>query len=126
MLLDPCKAGDPQLLTFAENGEVFPRWGEIAKQRAYSRAKVSIETYHLNHSDFVNARAALGRKLQRLIDDADRYFKRLDTATPDMEHAYSEVIHQILDCIQPDAEFSAFARTIVQNARDKECLAGVA
>lgn len=126
MLLDPCKAGDPQLITFAENGEVFPRWSETARPRAYSRAKVSIETYHLNHSDFVNARAALGRELQRLIDDADRYFKRLDSATPDMEHAYSNVIRQILDCIHPDAEFSAFARTIVQNAKDRECLAGVA
>jgi uncharacterized protein (TIGR02646 family) len=125
-LLDPCKAGDPQLLTFAENGEIFPRWAESSRPRAYSRAKVSIETYHLNHTDFVNARVALGRKLQKLIDEADRYFKRLDSATPDMEHAYSEVIRKILECIHPDAEFSAFARTVVQNARDRECLAGIA
>lgn len=126
LLLDPCRAGDPQLLAFAENGEALPRYSEVARPRAYDRAHKSIELYHLNHSDFVTARQELGRRIEELIARADRFWKRLDNGNSDNDEAYSNAINDILDHLDQDAEFSAFAKMIVDKHRDKECLAGVA
>jgi hypothetical protein len=126
LLLDPCKAGDPQLLAFADNGEAMPRYSEEKYPRLHERARKTIETYHLNHSDFVGARIELMRRLEGLVKRAERFWKRLDEGNTDNEAAYSNVIDDILDCIDPDAEFSAFAKMIVDRYRDKEYLAGVA
>ena len=126
LFLDPCRAGDPQLLTFAENGEALPRHSETLRQRAYERARKSIEIYHLNHSDFVAARLGLKRRLEKLIKRAEHSWKRLDEGNADMDKAYSNIISDILDCIDPDAEFSAFAKMIVDKYRCKDYLAGVA
>lgn len=126
LLLDPCKAGDPQLLAFAENGEALPRYSEEFRPRAYERARRSIEIYHLNHSDFVAARLELKGHLEELIKRAERFWKRLDEGNADMDAAYSNAMRDILNHIDSNAEYSAFAKMIVDNHRDKEYLAGVA
>lgn len=125
VLLDPCCAGDPQLLTFAENGEALPRWAEVSHPRKFGRAAVSIGIYHLNHTDFVRARANLGQRLKRLITNADRYYKNLESATPIEAHAFSEAVDEILVHTTDAAEFSAYARTIVENHRHLEWVNGL-
>jgi len=125
LLLDPCKAGDPQLLAFADNGEALPRHSEKTYPRLYKRARVTIETYHLNHSDFKNARLELMRRLEVQVKRAERFWKRLDEGNADIEQAYSNAIKDILDHIDDDAEFSAFAKMIVDKYRGKDYLAGL-
>ncbi len=113
-------------VAFAENGEALPRHSEKVRLRAYERARNSIEIYHLNHSDFVDARLQLKRHLEELIKRAKHFWKRLDEGNADMDEAYSNAIKDIFDHIDPNSEFSAFSKMIVDKYRDKEYLAGVA
>jgi hypothetical protein len=125
VLLDPCCPGDPQLLTFAENGEALPRWSEESHPRKHRRARESIGIYHLNHTDFVRARTNLGERLKRLVENADRYYRNLEHASPIEEHAYSEAVREILELTSDDAEFSAYAKTVVENHKHLEWVGGL-
>lgn len=123
LLIDPCKADEVSLITFKEDGEVMPRWGEQDPYKNQKAAR-SIELYSLNHSDFVRARIALRDQIEEARLNAQRFFKRLEDGDADHEHAYAAAI-QILRRLQsPAAPHSGFCAALLRKYRDEPYLEG--
>jgi hypothetical protein len=122
LLLDPCNPADVALITFAENGEAIPRYSEQDKPRLYARAKKSEELYHLNHSDFVKARINIRVQLEKLIEDSERYYRKLDNGDATNDYAYMRAIVQLREACSEKAPFSSFALAYLQPYRTKDSL----
>jgi hypothetical protein len=122
LLIDPCDPADVALITFAENGEATERHSESAKPRLYKKAQLSIELYHLNHSDFVKARIEIRDKLRQPIEDAQWYYQKLDTADVQTQNAYKRAIQQLREACNERAPFSSFAVAMLQPYRFDESL----
>jgi len=125
LLIDPCEPAEVALITFAENGEARERYSESEKPRLHKKAKLSIELYHLNHTDFVKARTSIRDRLRQFIDDARWYYQKLDDADAKTEHAYARAIQQLREACSERAPFSSFAIAILQPYRLDESLAAV-
>lgn len=124
MLLDPCKVADVRLLTFKEDGEAMPREDEKAKPRMFKRADMSIKFYSLNHSDFVRARIALRDEMTKLVKDAIKYYKKLESGDATLDHAYEQAIQKLRSLTSYHAEFSSFCIAYLENFKHEEALAG--
>ncbi len=118
LLLDPCKAHDPGLLDFLENGRPCPKYPDHPVKKL--RAKVSIELYHLDHPALMEQRRLLAAKLKRDINSADGLFPRCDTGDPAIDEAFNTIIGRLCDAMANKAELSSFARKFIAGFRDKE------
>ena len=78
ILLDPLKATDVQLLLFKPDGEATPRFSEKKHARKFLRAEKSIGFYNINHSDFVRCRIDLRDEIDKDVEAAAKYFKKLE------------------------------------------------
>ncbi|MEU7961344.1 hypothetical protein [Micromonospora humida] len=115
MLLDPIRATDPTLLYFREDGVPEPRYpGEKGL-----RASKSIEVYHLNHTELVEARLETLNRVRELISLGRRYYNSWLLDGSD-EPAFESVIAQLKKLCAPEAEYSAAARDLVKGYRDSE------
>ena len=122
LLLDPCKATDVALITFKEDGEAMPRFDKKDRARAFKRADVSISLYNINNTVFVRARLELRDKINALLKDAERFFKKLETGDAAHEHGYERAIAQLLDLTNESAPYSGFSRAYIENYRHEEWL----
>jgi uncharacterized protein (TIGR02646 family) len=108
VLLDPTVIADPLLLAFDIDGKAIPRWEKTVSSRLHLRAETSITRYNLNHTDLVERRRNLSKKVVRLINRGDRYFARWahhdDESARD---AFNDVVRDIHDMAQEQAEHSA-------------------
>lgn len=125
ILLDPCKATDVALITFKDDGEAMPRFNEETKPRAYERADVSIRLYNINNSVFVRARVELRDKINNLLKDAERFFKKLESGDAAHEHGYERAIAQIHELIDERAPYTGFCKAMLENHRHEDYLYGV-
>lgn len=125
ILLDPCNPADVALLNFGGNGEAYPRHEKSKRPRLYERADVSIKLYNINHSDFVKARLSIRDELDKNLEDAERYFSRLETADADTEHAYMRAIENLRNACNEEAPFSSFALSYLEPHSTKDSLVGV-
>lgn len=125
LLLDPCKAADVALITFKEDGEAMPRYGEKSRPRAFAKADVSIVFYNINHSDFVKARIALREQMAGLVTNAKLFYRKLETGDATHEHAYERVIKQLMDMRDKNAPYSSYCLAYLDSLRHEEFLAGV-
>lgn len=125
LLLDPCDPFDVTLVTFSENGEAIARYSASDKPWFNKRAEVSIDLYHLNHSMLRNARISMRDMIEKLIEDAKRYFKKLDGTDPDLERAYKRAIELLREARSPGAPYSIFAESIMEPHKFEESLRGV-
>ncbi|MGZ8910749.1 MAG: hypothetical protein ACXW09_12255 [Methylococcaceae bacterium] len=125
MLLDPCKAADVALITFKDDGEAMARYGYDAKPRLFQRADISIEYYHLNHSDFVRARIELREKMDGLVRDADKFYKKLETGDGTHDHAYEVTIIKLRKMCDKFAPYSSFCMAYLDKYRHEDFLVGV-
>ena len=125
ILLDPCKLSDVRLLTFKEDGEAMPRESFDDKPTLFKRAATSIHLYSLNHTDFVRERLKLRDNLIKLIRDAKKYYKKLETGDAVHEHAYEQTIIKIREAVDKDSEFSSFCLAYIENYKYEESLSGV-
>ncbi len=125
MLLDPCKAADVALITFKEDGEAMARHNSQANPRLFQRADVSIDYYHLNHTDFVNARIKLRDEMDDLIRDAGKYYKKLETGDGTHDHAYEVTIQKLRKMRDKFAPYSSFCMAYLDKYRHEDFLVGV-
>ena len=124
LLLDPCKATDVALLTFKDDGEAMPRFNKKSRPRAFKRADISIELYNINNSTFVRARVDLREKINALLKDAERFFKKLESGDAAHEHAYERAIEQLLELTDERAAYSGFCKAYIENYRHQDWLCG--
>jgi hypothetical protein len=125
LLINPCKQTEVALLMFADNGEVISRYTKKQKPRLFAKADTSRRLYNLNYSGFVKARLAIREDIMGHIEDAQRYYNKLETADPDMEHAFERAIEGIHKACSIDAPFSSFALSIMEAHKGKDCFAGL-
>lgn len=114
LLIDPCNASEVAYITFAENGEATARHGKDQKPRLFAMADDSIRLYHLNHTDFVRDRMKIRDQLRLHIEDARRYYRQLDHADANGDHAYKRAIEQLREACSERAPYSSFAIAMLQ------------
>lgn len=118
VLLDPCRTHDPGLLDFYADGSPCARYpNHDARKR---RAETSIKAYHLDHPDLIEKRRVLAAEIASTLSEADALFNHCDAGNQSIDNAFSGLIRRLRNAISESAELSAFARTIVAGARDKE------
>jgi uncharacterized protein (TIGR02646 family) len=118
ILVDPCRGTDPGLLDFREDGAPCARYPDQSKRR--DRAEQSIKYYHLDHPELLESRRQLALQLRDWIDGADSVYDKLDQGDAGGEHAFSRFAESICRALREGAEFSVFARRIVEGFRDRE------
>ena len=118
ILLDPCRGTDPGLLDFREDGLPCAKHPDQPRRR--ERAEQSIHYFHLDHPELVEARRQLALQIREWIDGADALFNEIDQGNTNTEHAFSRFAQSICRVVGEEAEFSVFARRIVEGFRDRE------
>lgn len=125
-LLDPCREGDPCLLTFADDGRPTPAVKE-AKKPEHKRARVTIERLRLDDRGLVDARRYVCGQIKSLIEDGDWAHQDLQEATvpavlsraDDRLAKTNQRLQQMMDRRSP---FSAFAIAVIRGFRDRTWL----
>ena len=126
LLIDPCRQGEPELITFKEDGEAMPRFPNTPLNAyKYAKANKSIELYSLNHSDFVKARLDLKDKLEKLNLQALRYYARLETGDADHEAAYRQALYNMKQLSSDREPHSAFCIAMLNKYRDEQHMYGM-
>ncbi len=125
LLLDPCKQADVALLTFKDDGEAMSRFAEAGHKRSFDRAEASIEYYNLNHSDFKKARVAIRDELTRHIENAERFFKKLETGDASHDMAYEGAITDLRNACSSKSPYSSYAIAFLDRYRTSDSLAAV-
>ena len=117
MLIDPCNPAEPGLLDFDESGLPRPAYSKDTHEAKFTRAKISIDLYHLDHSDLVDRRKVLAIAITRKIRAADLLFPRTEAGDIAIDAAFSEHVRYLAACVSEKAELSAFARRILSGYR---------
>lgn len=113
VLIDPCKAGEPGLIDFHDNGRPRPKYPEGVKVR-HRRAVESIKAYHLDHPDLVEARRQIALQITDWVDGASLAYEELDQDDQSKHEMFSKFAESIGRAIACDAPFSVFAKKIVK------------
>jgi hypothetical protein len=118
MLLDPVRHADTTLLYFREDGAVSARFRENQNRLHWSRAEASIELYHLNHEDVVEARRELHRQIKRILELAKVGFvdQRGDNAAAGAAIEYA--VGELRGLLNKQSEYSAAAQDMIRGLRD--------
>lgn len=114
ILLDPCNAADPGAIDFLTDGTPQPRSrdeNDLQRQRAI----VSIEAYHLHHSELIEARRCKAIEIQEKIGEAERAFIRLQGHDLSAKDSFNAACCYLKRMIAPTSELSAFSRRVLQS-----------
>lgn len=109
LLLDPACPGDPDLLSFNEDGACAPH--ADADQFTQLRVSTTTERLNLNHGRVKKARQRVWANCWKLIDDCRELAHQLNHAPgpADLERLNHKK-EQLRSMVQPEAEFSAVAK----------------
>lgn len=121
LLMDPCVAHEPELITFKADGEAMERFSE-AQAYKHAKASQSIALYSINHSEFVSARQELRDRIEELKRDAKRFFAKLETGDADHENAYARAIAELARMRSAPAPFSAFCAALIEPSSHEDYL----
>jgi hypothetical protein len=114
--LDPCDAADPGAIDFRSDGVAVAKSNlEADPQRR--RAVISIEAYHLNHSDLEEARRCIAIQIQEKITEAEKAMIQYQQGDMGAKQIYSAALRDIAQRLSPNAELSVFAKRILQSYR---------
>lgn len=122
LFLDPCKPQDVALLWYADDGRVIPKFDEKQKPEAFKRADKSIEYYNLNERDIKEARQMLYHKIKDLVEQGDYHFEDSFNGVPDADHSLGQIIKSLGELIDKKAEYSAFAKAIIEGFKKADRL----
>jgi uncharacterized protein (TIGR02646 family) len=127
LLLDPALASDPMLLTYSEDGRVYPRYSEDSFPG--TRAETSIRVYDLNHVSKVEARKSVWLDCSELAKRAKRALDQLVASPPEArlvaKERFEDVCRDIKKRVSVSAEYSAMAHYCfrgMSRAMDEEWL----
>jgi len=107
LLIDPTNPVDPSLLSFADDGRVYPLHGEGF---AHQKAKMTIDILNLNDVRIVEARKQLSLRCRQLVDHGNREFVRFKDGSPVAKQLFDSLCEQIVVLASRTSEFSAMAR----------------
>lgn len=112
-LLDPINPNDPDLIFFSDDGRAIPSVNEEEEPWDFSRAKISIDVYHLNHTPLKDARLVVWNLCQRKISQIKKINqKQVRTAA---DNARIEIIKEELRHMRSkSSEFSAVAIACIE------------
>jgi hypothetical protein len=104
VLLDPTKPADPLLIAFNEDsGKPEPRYKPDENEWLNRRATQSIEYYHLDEGTWNGARHDLIIEVQALCKKVEE----VAVQTPRDEQTYMDLLGELINYINPWAEFSS-------------------
>jgi hypothetical protein len=124
LLIDPCVPHEPELITFKDDGEAMPRFS-TGHPYKHAKATRSIELYSINHSEFVTARLELRDRIEKLKQDARRFFAKLESGDAVHEAGYASAIAELSRLRSSSAPFSAFCAAIIEPATHEDYLFGL-
>ena len=116
-LLDPTSALDATMLWFGDDGLAHPRCSED-RQPQFKRAQTSIDMYHLNHADIVEARKVLQREIRQLISQGNRLFDNSHSGNPEATKAHDTITKLLRDRMAAQQDLSMAARDLIRGLRD--------
>lgn len=117
VLIDPCVATEPGLLDFKEDGTPCAKYP--AQQVRNKRAVDSIKYYHLDHPELNETRRLLALQIKDWIEGADAIYTDIDQGNQNVERAFSKFVESIGRAIAENAEFSVFAKRMLDGYRDR-------
>ena len=119
MLLDPTRVADVADIAFDDDGQAVPAVAKEKNTFRFERARLSIQFYHLDEGKIVERRAILMQKVRHYLEDADMFFKKLnsDPANATAYQAYENRLTDLYEALQPEAEYSAAVRATVGSKR---------
>jgi 5-methylcytosine-specific restriction endonuclease McrA len=119
ILLDPVKAADTILLYFGDDGEVQSRHPKGPTWRA-ERVKISIDVYHLNHTDLIEARLELLNRIRNSIDLGKTFYSAWQHGDDKAEIAFNSALDSLKQLVTDRAEFSTAARDMIKGMREED------
>lgn len=109
LLLDPACPGDPDLLTFNEDGTCGPH--ADADVATYLRVTTTIERINLNHGRIKKGRQRIWKRCVDLIEDCRRLALQLNAAAgPAERERLNRNKDELRTLVRPESEFSAVAK----------------
>jgi hypothetical protein len=100
MLLDPTISRDVDLISFDQNGSVFPTYNIDDNQHYYNRAEISIKCYGLEHSPLTRGRKRVWDECESIVELTNSDLK--------VHMSNDELIDQSLEeCYQRLADLAA-------------------
>lgn len=118
ILLDPCNAADPGAIDFLTDGTPEPRCRD-ENDIQWLRATVSIEAYHLHHSELVEARRRMAIEIQEKVAEAESALRRLQRPDRTALEPFNIACRDLARRISPASELSSFSRRVLQSYRAK-------
>ncbi len=120
LLLDPTIADDTYLLTFDPDGTAIPTYDKEQSLEDYRRAAMSIDLYHLNHTELKRRRqTAICFKVKQLVNVIDRYLTKWqnDRGNTDARSISTRATAQLKRMIDAQEEYSMAARAVLKTFR---------
>jgi uncharacterized protein (TIGR02646 family) len=109
VLLDPARPGDPELLTFNEDGAAVPHSDSNAFDKL--RVEVTVSRLNLDHGRLKKARQRVWNRCRQLIEDCRDLALQMDKAPgPGDNEAITQKKAQLERMVRPEAEFSTVAK----------------
>jgi 5-methylcytosine-specific restriction endonuclease McrA len=116
VLLDPTLAPDTLLFYFADDGNVRARFPKSAS-RHLSRVRVSIDIYHLDHTDLIEARLDLLNRIKLAIDLGKAYYLAWHNGDPAAKAGFDASVESLKGLVKDTAEFSSAAKDMIKGLR---------
>lgn len=113
-LLDPTDATDVALITFGEDGKVYPACSDDIPDA--DRVRITTRVYNLDYVGLIDARKEIQQTCKRLIQEIKKcqkdYVATHSTTYRDM---YKSKIIELQNMTKPDADLSAVARNYIKS-----------
>lgn len=116
VLLDPMVKLDTRLLQFDADGTVYPSKTEPSVE--YQRARVSIDTYHLNANDLTEKRRMMVcNQVERLLLDGQNFLYCLGKSENDLaaNTGFRRVVNQLSRMLDAETEYSMTAKSVLRS-----------
>ncbi|TYZ07308.1 hypothetical protein FY528_15955 [Hymenobacter lutimineralis] len=118
-LLDPCKLGDAEFISFDQFGNAYTIYDDSTEERKWIKCRVltSIAVYHLDEHDLIEFRKKKWKYCKDFIYDKMKKALFVDKDIDEVRRLKQEFITEFLDA---NHEFSAVAIDCIRYYKDEE------
>lgn len=121
LLLDPTKARDCTLLSFDQNGDVFPTFGKIDNELLFKKADISIRYYGLDHSPIKRGRKKVWEKCATIVEPTKNFIKTYITKQKAIDDKIEKCYHQLALLARKKEPYSMVVSSFVkEKIKDKD------
>lgn len=118
LLLDPCRQGDPSLLSFGPDGKAVPTGGLNPQQEA--RVRYTVQTLNLDFPQLRIARKEVWDKCQKLADEYEALDPPPGSASPTTQAEVDRIQAAFRELILRSTPYSSTARHFLQKCGIRE------